>query len=339
MPEISIIVPVYKVEKYINTCVDSLLRQTFRDIEIILVDDGSPDNCPQICDDYKLVDDRIKVLHKINGGLSSARNAGIVIARGKYICFIDSDDYVTEDYCQVLYDLLDGTDYDYSVCGTCRFIDGDVPKPNNTVDISSHSNFEFLGLQLNKKTEFGVWNKLYRRELFTKIHFADGKIHEDVIWSADLANNCVNGVIENKKQCYLYRQRSGGIVAQGAEKCSPDRIYAGGYLIDIVKKNCPELLEDCLHYALNYAWSFVDRIYVNRTFKENKQFLLDLKNIINLYRDEYMNLNSYSVIKRKRMNLFSKSMILYGFNAYARLFRVYLYKVFKKDAYSDGHGI
>ena len=102
MPTISIIVPVYKVETYLHHCVDSILLQTFTDFEVILVDDGSPDNCPAICDEYAMQDERIKVIHKENGGLSSARNAGLGIAQGEYICFIDSDDILHPRYCELL---------------------------------------------------------------------------------------------------------------------------------------------------------------------------------------------------------------------------------------------
>ena len=95
---ISIVIPVYKVELYLEKCIESIINQTYKNLEIIIVDDGSPDNCPQICDEYSKKDKRIKVIHKENGGLSDARNAGIDIATGKYIAFVDSDDYVSDDY-------------------------------------------------------------------------------------------------------------------------------------------------------------------------------------------------------------------------------------------------
>ena len=103
MPKVSVIVPIYKVEKYLRQCIDSIINQSLKDIEIILVDDGSPDNCPKICDEYKKIDSRIKVIHKKNGGLSSARNAGMKIATGEYIGFVDSDDYVSKEFLEELY--------------------------------------------------------------------------------------------------------------------------------------------------------------------------------------------------------------------------------------------
>ena len=106
-PLISVIIPVYKVEKYLNKCVDSVLNQTYKNLEIILVDDGSPDKCPEICDEYAKKDDRIKIIHKQNGGLSDARNVGIEKSTGEYITFIDSDDYVDSNYIEQLYKLFD----------------------------------------------------------------------------------------------------------------------------------------------------------------------------------------------------------------------------------------
>ena len=109
MKPVSIIVPVYKVEPYLRRCVDSILDQTFTDFELILVDDGSPDNCPAICDEYAEQDDRVKVVHKANGGLSSARNAGMAVANGKYYLFCDSDDYVSPYWCETLHKQIEET--------------------------------------------------------------------------------------------------------------------------------------------------------------------------------------------------------------------------------------
>ena len=139
------------------------------------------------------------------------------------------------------------------------------------------------------------------------------------------------------KQLYYYRQRSGSIVHAG--KCSADRIYAGQYLIDTAKQVCPSLFDECLRYAAEYPFMFVDGIYVRREFGENKAFLDALQALLRRYPKEYAVLSSLSLIQRKRMRLFAKSRFLYGLNAYARLMRVYLYRILRKDAYADGHGI
>ena len=339
MPEISVIIPVYKIEPYISPCIESVLAQTFHDMEIILVDDGSPDSCGEICDRYAALDERIKVVHQKNQGLSCARNTGAREAKGRYLCFIDGDDLLHPEYCEVLHALLEETDCDYSACGVCRFQDGEEPAPilsdRNPVRMK---NVEYLKAQLDKKKEFGVWNRLYRREIFDDLLFFPGKIHEDVIFSADLAL-LHGGVITTDQQLYYYRQRNTGIVAQGSLRCSPDRIFAGGYLVESVGKTSPELYDQCLKYAVEYPWMFVDKIYVDRTFAENKAFLSQLRDFIRRYKDDLKGLHSLDPIIRRRMALFAKSYLFYGINAYSRLIRVYLYHILGKDAYADGHGI
>lgn len=339
MAEISVIVPVYKVEKYIYECIDSVLNQTYANIEIILVDDGSPDRCGEICDEYAQKDNRVIVIHQQNAGLSAARNAGIRLATGKYICFIDSDDYVSPDYCQTLFELLNGTSFDYSVCDVLRFEDGQPPLRESFDDISTYSNDEYLNLQINKQREFGVWNKLYRRELFDRICFKEGKLHEDVFWSADLANTCTNGVIETTKQCLYYRQRQGSIVATTLKKCSPDFIEAGEYVVNIAKSKSIKMYCDSLYYAIHHPWGYVDKIYINKDFAGNKKLLVAIQMLIRKHRNEYRTMDRINSIVRKRMLLFSKSKLLYGVNAYTRYFRVCLYKLLRKDPYLNGHGI
>ena len=121
MPEISVIVPVYKVEQFLHRCVDSILRQSFYDFELILVDDGSPDNCGVICDEYAAKDSRVRVIHQENSGVSEARNRGMDAAEGQFLCFVDSDDILNCKYCETLLDLLENTACDFAACGTYRF--------------------------------------------------------------------------------------------------------------------------------------------------------------------------------------------------------------------------
>lgn len=339
MPLISVVVPVYKVQPYIRSCVDSLLAQTFDNIEIILIDDGSPDDCGAICDEYSLADGRVRVIHKENGGLSRARNTGVEAARGEYVCFVDSDDYVSPDYCKTLFDMLDGTEYDFSFCGVCRFEDGTEPECTVCERTYLVTNAEYVGMQLKRKTEFGVWNKLFRRELFGELRFAPGKINEDVIFSADLLKSLGNGAIGSEQQLYFYRMRNGGIVSETAKKGHPDRIYAGEYLLEAVRAKSPEYLDVALHYAVDYPWMFVDPMYVHGDFSANRVFAEKLQKHLHKYLCEYKVKKIFDETLLKRMTLFSKSRFLYAFNAYARLFRVYLYRILRKDAYSDGHGI
>lgn len=181
MSKISVIVPVYNVESYLKRCIDSIINQSYRNLEIILVNDGSPDNCGTICDEYTKQDQRIKVIHKTNGGLSDARNAGIALATGDYIGFVDSDDYVHPQMYEILYKNLIQTNADISICRFDR-IDENHPILTEREDIITElSQTEALSrLFTYSCLDFTIaWNKLYRRELFNKIRYPKGRIRED----------------------------------------------------------------------------------------------------------------------------------------------------------------
>ena len=183
-PLISVIVPVYRVEEYLERCVKSILSQTYENLEVILVDDGSPDQCPAICDACAEKDARVKVIHQENKGLSGARNAGIDAASGEYLAFVDSDDYVSPHFIEELYQLLQDTG---CAIGQCRFSyvkgDGLVDEGDSAFCIyRGESLMEQLYGPEEKATCFVVaWNKLYRAELFkeTGIRYPEGRIHED----------------------------------------------------------------------------------------------------------------------------------------------------------------
>lgn len=183
-PLISVIVPVYRVEEYLERCVKSILSQTYKNLEVILVDDGSPDQCPAICDACAEKDVRVKVIHQENKGLSGARNAGIDAASGEYLAFVDSDDYVSPHFIEELYQLLQDTG---CAIGQCRFSyvkgDGLVEEGDSAFCIyRGESLMEQLYGPEEKATCFVVaWNKLYRAELFkeTGIRYPEGRIHED----------------------------------------------------------------------------------------------------------------------------------------------------------------
>ena len=181
MPQISVIVPVYKVEKYLHECVDSILSQTFRGFELILVDDGSPDNCGAICDEYAGKDARIRVIHQENQGLSGARNSGIDVARGEYITFIDSDDLVDERYLEILMEAAkDGTDI--AICRHREFSDGDILSEWGEEYASQAFDAENALIRLYNGSSLvpvNAWGKLFRRELIGESRFPLRRLHED----------------------------------------------------------------------------------------------------------------------------------------------------------------
>lgn len=182
MPEISVIVPVYKVEPYLNRCVDSILAQSFSDFELILVDDGSPDNCGVICDEYASKDERVHVIHQQNGGLSAARNAGIdwvfANSNSKYISFVDSDDWVHEQYLELL---LEGIlRYGVNICQG-RFIRTDkmngIPEVGDSILCISPEEHYISYYSA------AAWDKLYAKSCWEEIRFPEGQLYEDVaIW-------------------------------------------------------------------------------------------------------------------------------------------------------------
>ena len=180
MTKITIIVPVYQVEDYLDRCVQSLMKQTYSELEIILVDDGSVDSSPQMCDQYAKIDNRVKVIHKENGGLSSARNSGIDVATGDYIMFVDSDDYIELDTCQRLYELIDEAT-DIVSFGFSRFYDDHCEKVTNTDSIITLCGDEVFEYYINRKNvTHMVTDKLFKRELFDGVRFIEGRLAEDL---------------------------------------------------------------------------------------------------------------------------------------------------------------
>lgn len=184
-PLVSIIVPIYKVEPYLRRCLDSIVNQTYTNLEIILVDDGSPDGCPQICDEYVAKDKRIIVIHKENGGLSDARNAGLDICKGEYISFVDSDDIL--DLNAVEYMLNAGTDVDIVITNVKMFINEEEINHLNKTHCNSLP-FKTIGsddllLRLCRDGDAylrSAWGKLFKRKLFFNIRFPKGKLYEDM---------------------------------------------------------------------------------------------------------------------------------------------------------------
>lgn len=217
--KISVIVPVYKVEKYLNRCVQSIAAQTYENLEIILVDDGSPDNCGALCDEWAQKDSRIKVVHKENGGLSSARNAGVAVATGAYVGFVDSDDYIHPQMYEKLYEALVENGADISICG-CDYVDEETDVPDLNMRTRSPLKKEVLTREqayriisdIKDGYAFYVtaWNKLYPRRFFDVLQFKEGFIHEDEFFVHYLFG-CCSRIATIPDELYMYVQRSGSI--------------------------------------------------------------------------------------------------------------------------------
>lgn len=229
---VSVVVPIYKVEAYLKRCVDSIVAQTYQNLEIILVDDGSPDGCPQMCDDFAKSDSRIKVIHKKNGGLADARNAGLDIASGQYVTFIDSDDFIHTDYIEVLLDSMESKEADIAVAGFCKFTSENVVV--KAINEGAGKNISLKDVILSycslNSTESATFisccNKLYRRELFDTMRFPNGKLNEDAFISYQLLVNATNGIVLIDEPLYFYYIRNDSIVGSSFSKRNLDVLDA-----------------------------------------------------------------------------------------------------------------
>lgn len=220
---ISVIVPVYKVEKYLNKCVESILGQSYLNLEIILVDDGSPDKCGEICDRYAERDKRVKVIHKKNGGVSSARNAGLKIAKGDYISFIDSDDWIDRNMYEELIKIAMKTDADI-VEGGYRFwrpwkVEKKTLNGLNTCELKVYTNVEALNELYFGPQRFGgitimVWNKLYKASLIHDVTFFEGYMNEDLEFTPRILFYAKK-IVKYEKDFYTYNIHLGSDSTSG----------------------------------------------------------------------------------------------------------------------------
>lgn len=229
MPAISVIIPVYRVERYLDACVSSVLAQTFGDFEIILVDDGSPDGCPALCDAWARKDPRIRVIHRENGGLSAARNTGIEAAKGQFLTFVDSDDLLEPDTLRRAWEAQRQYSADLVVYNLVYVDESNRPlaSPDFTVfrdEVLDEAEVwrRYFALEEQKIYYVVAWNKLYRAELFRELRYAEGKRYEDQFLMPQLLAQC------GRIAClaypgYRYVQRGGSIMAQGSSRNYLDR--------------------------------------------------------------------------------------------------------------------
>ncbi len=223
---ISIIVPVYKVEPYLRQCVDSILNQTYRDIEVLIIDDGSPDRCGEICDEYVENDKRVRVFHTQNKGLSTARNLGLREAKGEYIGFVDSDDWIEPDMYEVLLRRIEETGADISVCNF--WVEETGKRKASDYSRAIYVDKESLRALVDGRLSNYVWNKLYRNTIFQTIVFPCGKNHEDIA-SMHLIINRAKSVAVLSATKYHYRIRNESITK--TYTASNLVAYADAYLL------------------------------------------------------------------------------------------------------------
>jgi glycosyltransferase involved in cell wall biosynthesis len=325
-PKISVIIPVYNVEQYLRECLNSVINQTFKDIEIICIDDGSTDNSLNILEEYKKKDIRIKVIHQENKGLSIARNNGVEIAKGRYICFIDSDDWVDKKMCETFYSISNKNNLDVLIGGANLIYDEGIRKIFKDDPYYSLFNLKFLDNKVfywrNIKNLFRInisaWGKLYKKDFLKKINasFPEGMFHEDYLFYLKtilLAKKI--GILRNN--LYNYRKlRKGSITHKIKEK----------NLVDIIKmmEMCKEFLvknyfwEELKKEFIEFKFDTLDSFYYNTKYKRKMFYLMreslskeefDNLDIIAVKKIYFYFLNSNSFIKFFIFRLFYKSII------------------------------
>lgn len=279
--KISIIVPVYKVEKYLDRCVESIVGQEYKNLEIFLVNDGSPDRCPQMCDTWAMKDPRVRVIHKENGGQSSARNMGIDAATGDYLYFVDSDDYIAPQLCRRAMECFEEGDADMVIFNSCRISrEGISCGGTETLqDEYLDQNQALLALLAGKINSY-PWNKVYKRKVFADIRYPEGRVWEDVAIAPRLFLNarrirCIPEML------YYYCDREDSTVARIHEKALADIFLAryDGYAL--LKQYSPEVSRAAFSWVALAALNLYDR---SLWAKVNHEVLKEALNFLSVHR-------------------------------------------------------
>lgn len=301
---ISVIVPIYNVEKYLDRCVDSVINQTYKNLEIILVDDGSTDNCPKMCDDYAKKDSRIKVVHKKNGGLSDARNAGMKVATGEYVSFIDSDDYISLDFYETLLQTIVDNDSDIVECSVVKFYeDNNFDEYSDDLKVTNYDTLYALDGLINENPfKQHVWNKLYKSSVALDIPYAVGKLNEDEFWTYQVFGKAKK-VTRINKTMYYYFQRGSSIMGNGYNIKRLDALEGKMNRQAYIEKNFPTLATKAkvdLYGSCIFAYQSVLKFMSGKDKKKAGRIIKDYKNKCKLTNDE---INSVDDSSRKYYKL------------------------------------
>ena len=294
-PLISIIIPVYKVEKYLEKCIKSVLSQTYKNLQIILVDDGSPDNCGNICDDYARVDNRIEVIHKANGGLSDARN-------------------VSNEMFENLYNTLISNDVDVAICNFYIVIDDKNIIKNADNGVKIYNKLEILKeILLDKKIQSYAWNKLYKRELFKDIEYPVGKKYEDIGTTFYILEKCSKIAVSGSPE-YYYITRGDSIVNNNTEGTVIDYISLISDRYDYIDKKYKELKKyNDFYITKTLITAYTDAYHLKNNSEE---FLKILNNFFNKVKDIFKNneediLTLFSEEQKKQLDMLLKDKKLF----------------------------
>ena len=295
---ISVIIPVYNVEEYLEKCIDSIINQTYKNLEIILVDDGSTDNSGKLCDLLAKKDSRIVVYHKENGGLSSARNFGIDKANGEFIGFIDSDDYIDNDMYETLHNLIKKDKSDVSMCGLYNIYANRKDSQVKEVKKYLMNAEEAIQMVLDSKiTSVTAVNKLYRKEIFNDLRYDLGKTSEDAFIIVRLLDKCNLISVTNERKYYYYH-RANSITKKPFSEKSRDVLDAYNLNYSIVEEKYPKIISSAKRRVLWAYFYVLDLLCVSEDRDKYDELANEL--IYKLKKDTWFILNSpHFTLKRK----------------------------------------
>lgn len=308
---VSIIVPVYNVEAYVEKCIKSLINQSYKNLEILLIDDGSSDKSGIICEQYQKKDSRIKVFHKINGGLSDARNYGLLYASGEYILFVDSDDWIELDSVKKLMEYAQKVNADIVCYGINDYVNKNIEAKRGVAECQVISGKEALYLLVEKGDDIGIvaWNKLYKRNLFENVQFEKGRINEDVFFTPKVINF--------------------------AKKVGMINYYGYNYVMNRSGSICNKLLSEKNMDAIDAFLS--DSIF----FEEKDKYLSDVYKLkaVNMMFNLYCNAKKqnnaelcHTILEKKKINMWSTAKVALNIN-YKEFFKILIFCGSKKLYY------
>lgn len=307
---ISIIVPVYKVEKHLYKCVESIQAQTYSDFEIILIDDGSPDKCPQICDDLAKTDKRIKVVHKENGGLSSARNVGLDKATGEYITFVDSDDTINSMMIERLFDAISTNNADISMCGCRTVTDNGKLLAIDSFEEGHIFKSEELISRIIFPLKTASWNKLFKRSVIKDCRFPEGKIHgEDLVFLMDIINESTK-LVTVEYNGYNYFKRGNSITTSSFNNHAFDEVWCKDKAAQILIQKFPTFEKRAS------LWRLRARMNIIRSISKNgirAQYLPEIAEYENYISSTYNNVKCFMCM-REYVEIFLYQHIRFLYN-------------------------
>lgn len=313
---VSVIIPVYNVEKYLNRCLDSVIQQSYRNIEIILIDDGSTDNSGHICDEYSKIDSRICVFHKSNGGLSEARNLGLDHVHGDFITFIDSDDFVSKWYIEYLITLIKKHNADMAVCQYRESADDSYEfllRPEDKELICNRKQaFEHYCYQ--KKIAQNAWGKMYAREIYRETRFTKGILYEDEDIFYKILDKCQKVIIGSQIH-YFYYKSADGIIRSKFVKEKYQYVVASIELVKYIESTYPDLYTAALSKLL---WSCIHIWVQIPNKKDYPEIYSDIEKIIRKYRKR--------VLLNPRVRLKNKLLLLLSYGGQKTLRKIYVMK-------------